>query len=513
MSETLPLQAADQPAAPPAEATAPAAPERPPVVLFVDDEPSILSALRRLFRPLGYKVLLAEGGEAGLALLASEPVDLVISDMRMPQMDGVQFLEQVRERWPQIGRMLLTGYADISSTIGAINRGEIHRYIAKPWDDHDIQLCVADGLKRQRLEEENRHLSALTQRQNEELQSLNGMLKGANDELTKVNDELQQANGKLGQVNEELERRVAERTLELELAMQQLAASHTAMEQANAKLNAANQQLEENFALSISVFSGLLELRDGSVAGHGHRVAQLARRIAVQLGLSGTEETDIYNAGLLHEIGKIGLPDSLMHKTVSLMSGSEFSLYKQHPVQAQAALMPLGRLRQTAVLIRSQHERVDGKGYPDGLAGYEVPLGSQVVNIASTYESLITGKLAEKVFSTEDAIKAIQDGGEQRYDAEVLKAFAVVMAELALEQTQDLEVTADGLKPGMELARDLLSPHGSLLLPAGFRFSSALVRQVQELIQRDNLTLVFFIKKPGAARAPAQPAARPVAHV
>ena len=79
-------------------------------VLFVDDEPSVLSALRRLFRPQGYKVLMAEGGKAGLAVLAQETVDLVISDMRMPEMDGVQFLEQVRQRWPHAVRVMLTGY-------------------------------------------------------------------------------------------------------------------------------------------------------------------------------------------------------------------------------------------------------------------------------------------------------------------------------------------------------------------------------------------------------------------
>ena len=92
-----------------------------PTVLFVDDESSILSSLRRLFRPQGYRILLAESGAAGLEVLRKEPVDLVISDMRMPVMDGAQFLEQVRAGWPSVIRILLTGYADITSTINAIN--------------------------------------------------------------------------------------------------------------------------------------------------------------------------------------------------------------------------------------------------------------------------------------------------------------------------------------------------------------------------------------------------------
>lgn len=493
----------------------------PATILLVDDEPSILSALRRLLRPQGHKVLMAEGGAAGLALMEMETVDLVVSDMRMPEMDGVQFLEQVRERWPSTVRILLTGYADISSTIAAINRGAIHRYISKPWDDQDIVLSIGDGLTRHQLEQENKRLAQLTAVQNEQLQDMNLQLQDSNTQLQSVNTQLQDANGQLAainaalktsneqldssnqqlaSVNDELERRVQERTQELQQANEELSRSHAAMAQAHEQLQQAHIQLEENFALSISVFAGLLELRDGSVSGHGRRVATLAGRIAEELKLGPAEVLDIHNAGLLHEVGKIGLPDELLRKTVSLMSGQEFELYKRHPLQAQAALMPLARLHQSALLIRSQHERVDGKGFPDGLTGIEVPLGSQIINIASTFESLIAGRLAEKVYSTEDACKAIHENGGQHYDPEVLAAFDAVQAALALENAADQEITVAQLRPGMVLARDLLSPHGSLLLPAGHVFSSALIRQVQLMDQRERLTVSFFIKKPQDAR-------------
>ena len=94
-------------------------------LLLVDDEPSILSSLRRLLRTSGYQIHTAESGQAGLEILEREAIDLVISDMRMPEMDGATFLEQVRARWPATTRILLTGYADVSSTIAAINRGEV----------------------------------------------------------------------------------------------------------------------------------------------------------------------------------------------------------------------------------------------------------------------------------------------------------------------------------------------------------------------------------------------------
>ena len=148
----------------------------PATLLLVDDEANILSSLRRLFRPEGYRILTAESGPEGLELIAAERVDLVISDMRMPGMDGAAFLAHVRERSPDSVRILLTGYADINATVSAINEGEIYRYVAKPWDDRDMLLMVRDVLQRRALERENAALAALTRRQNEELQAANSSL-------------------------------------------------------------------------------------------------------------------------------------------------------------------------------------------------------------------------------------------------------------------------------------------------------------------------------------------------
>lgn len=106
-----------------------------PTLLLVDDEQNILSSLRRLFRPLGYDILMAKNGREGLEVMENEVVDLVISDMRMPEMDGAEFLEQVAVRWPDTMRILLTGHADLSSAVSAINRGKIYKYINKPWED------------------------------------------------------------------------------------------------------------------------------------------------------------------------------------------------------------------------------------------------------------------------------------------------------------------------------------------------------------------------------------------
>ncbi len=104
-----------------------------PVVMLVDDEANVLNALRRLLRPAGYTVLVAGGGEEALGQLATREVDLLVSDMRMPGMDGAQLLAQARQRWPDTQRVLLTGYADVTSAVSAINEGGIFRYVSKPW--------------------------------------------------------------------------------------------------------------------------------------------------------------------------------------------------------------------------------------------------------------------------------------------------------------------------------------------------------------------------------------------
>ena len=433
-----------------------------PVLLFVDDEAAILSALRRLFRPEGYRILLAESAAAGLAILETEPVDLVVSDMRMPGMDGAQFLEQVRLRWPQVVRMLLTGYADIGSTIAAINRGEIHRYIAKPWEDHEMLLSVRDGLDRRRLQRENEALQALTQAQNEELR----------------------------RVNDSLASRVKARTQELE--------------QVNAMLEKAYAQLQDNFLLSIRVFSGLMELRLGGNAGYSRRVAELARRIAREMRLGPQMEQDVFVAGLLHEVGKIGLPDALLGKPLSALSAEELGCYRRHTLAGEAALMPLEQLRRAAGYLRSHHERVDGKGFPDGLSGEAVPLGAQILAVASDYHAAQSGRMAQKRYSEDEARALIHGGRGARYEVQVVEGFDAAVRALAAEPPADRLIAAQDVQPGMVLARDLTTPRGALLLAQGHVFDARVVRQIREYVQREGARLTLYVRNDEAAgRAPA----------
>lgn len=424
----------------------------PPTILTVDDEPSVLSALRRLFRLQGYQTLQATSGAQGLELLKDHTVDLVISDMRMPEMDGVQFLERVRAHDPAAGRVLLTGYADISATIAAINRGEIQRYVAKPWDDQDLLLVVRDALARRDLERRNAELAALTHSQNEQLR----------------------------EANRTLESRVAARTAELQ--------------QVNDMLEASYADLDSTFMMTVNVFSGLLEMREG-YAGHSRRVAGLARATACHLGLGEREARDVYLAALLHDVGKIGFPDSMLGKPVSAYTPAETVRYRRHPIDGETALMPLTQLQAAARIVRQHHERFDGNGFPDGLAGTEIVLGARIIAAASDLDGLLRGTLSERRHTPEHARQLLRGGIDNRYDARVVEAVLKAADEADLEASEDVEIDARDLHPGMVLAHDLLSARGAILLAKGYVFDERIVRQVCDFSRREGVRLSLRVRR------------------
>jgi response regulator RpfG family c-di-GMP phosphodiesterase len=426
-------------------------------ILCVDDEPSILSALRRLFRSRGFQVRVAEGGQAGLEVLASEPIDLVISDMRMPEMDGVMFLEQVRQRWPDTMRLLLTGYADITSIMGAINRGEIYRYIAKPWDDNDIILIVRSALQQRAMEQEQRRLQALIKAQNDELKLLNSSL----------------------------EAKVAERTADLK--------------QSNSALESANEQLKNNFITSIKIFTSLIELRASHLAGHSRRVADLARRLAQKLALGNKAAQEVFVAGLLHEIGKVGFEDDMLNTPVVMLNTAQLQAFRKHPSRAAQLLFPLPELKGAAETIASQLERFDGAGYPAGLAGSSIPVGARILLVASDYDSLQIGTLAQRKLVPAKALETIMDGRGKRYDPEVVNALAYLMGEAEqstgrARQAVDAPRKARDLLPGMVLSRDLLTPSGLLMLTAGHVLDDAVISKIMDFEKSMGLNLMVEVE-------------------
>ncbi|MCL5265459.1 MAG: response regulator [Chloroflexi bacterium] len=168
--------------------------EREETILQVDDEESILSSLQRLFRTDDYHTFTAVSAEEGLGILDQSHVWLVITDNIMPGMSGVQFLKEVRDRWPDVVRIMLTGCADLNSAMEAINRGDVYRFVTKPWDPDELRMLVHQGLEQHRLIQENRRMRALIEERNATLKSwaagLQQTVEERTAELAGKNDEL-----------------------------------------------------------------------------------------------------------------------------------------------------------------------------------------------------------------------------------------------------------------------------------------------------------------------------------
>ena len=416
-------------------------------ILCVDDEANILSSLRRLLRPHGFKVLVAESGQAGLnALEENGGVDLVISDMRMPEMDGSSFLEQVRQRWPDAIRLLLTGYADIASIIEAINRGEIYRYIAKPWDDHDLVLIVKQAFERKALEQEKRRLEEQVFQKNEELKALNA----------------------------NLESKVYARTNELQVA---------------------NGKLKKNYLNSIKMFSNLMELRGGNLSGHSRLVADLARRTAVSMRLPDATQQDLFVAGLLHDIGQIGLTDEILLRPVGRLLEEELVLYRRHPVWGEQALMSQDDMQGVAAIIRSHHERHDGRGFPDGIAGSAISTAAGILIVVEAYMDLQAGNLSRAKLTSAEARAMIAHGRGSQFNPEVVDVFLQVTINAApTADAPSVMLKTTELVSNMEMAKDLVTRDGIVLLSAGHILTEKLIKLLQQREARDEVIMELPIK-------------------
>jgi response regulator RpfG family c-di-GMP phosphodiesterase len=432
--------------------------ETPFAILFVDDEANILSSLNRLFRPLGYQIFTADSGAKGLEILQQHSIDLVVSDMRMPEMNGAQFLEKVRERSPDTVRILLTGYAEIGATIDAINKGQIYRYISKPWEDNDITLTIKHALLQKELEREKLRLEELTRKQNEELKDL----------------------------NTNLEAKVLARTEEVRQTMSFLEAAH--------------EKLKKSFITSVRVFSNLIEMRNPKKSGHSRRVADLARTLAQDLGMSPSETQDTFIAGLLLDVGKIGLPDRLLDKPFHNLTPDECAEISKYPVKGELALMALEQLQGAAKLIRSHRERFDGTGYPDQLSGLTIPLGARILSIAEDYDTALMGTDYTKALTPTDSSLLIQDGKGKRYDPAVVVALLNAIGKttpIKISNATELILRSGQIVAGMTLSQDLITWNGDILLGKEHVLTPQLIDQIRGFERMDghSLTINVHAKK------------------
>ena len=334
-----------------------------PKVLIVDDETNIRELLVWILAREGYKCRTAENGLQALEMLRSEEFDLLITDVRMPKMDGIQLIEKALELQPNIAILLMTAYPELDTAVKALKMGAFD-YIVKPFAIREIE-----------------HL-------------LFSVRRALDIRRTKLENIEYQRN---------LERMVKERT----------------------------DQLRKLFFKSITSLAQALEARDRWTRGHSKRVAEISVKIGEEIGLSREDLEQLNLAGQLHDIGKIGIPDEILRKPGPL-TPEEFCVVKEHPEIGYQILKPLFEERpglesgsdiNVLEVILHHHERFDGTGYPSGLKGEEIPLGSRILLVADAYEAMTSDRPYRKALPLKRAIEEIRRNAGTQFDPQIAELF------------------------------------------------------------------------------------------
>lgn len=344
-------------------------------VLFVDDEVNILKAIQRLLRHEDMNVVTASRPQEALELLDKTGAQVVVSDQRMPDMSGVDLLASIRERHPDMIRMMLTGYTEMNIAVEAINRGEIYRLITKPWNDEELKATLRQAFDHHDLKNEIKRLNQVTREQNFKLQDMNRNLEG----------------------------KVRERT-------KQLAEKHS--------------ELRTAYVQTIRALAEAVDAKDSYTRGHSERVGVYASKIALQLGLRKEMIERVYIAGLLHDVGKIGVPDQIITKPDRLTE-EEYKEIQKHPEIGAKILEPVEFLRHIVPCVRHHHEWYDGcqSGYPDRLRGDQIPLPSRVILVADTVEAMTSDRPYRKALTLDKVVSELNKYSGSQFDPTVVQAF------------------------------------------------------------------------------------------
>lgn len=437
-------------------------------IMVVDDDVSITKSLNRLLRKEGFNVIEANSGANAIEALSKleKPVSGIISDQRMPNMTGSQLMQKVKTIAPDSFRILLTGYSDINAIIDALNMGEIHRYITKPWNDAEFVGQVRETLYQFELKLENKRLNNLVKKQNLELK----------------------------EINKSLEQKVEERTREIQ---------------------AKNQELEQGLYNTVRAFASLVENSSPAMKGHGRRVSLMSKQLAQALKLSEIEIMNVEIAALLHDIGKIGLPEKLFHIDSSKMTEEEKRLYNNHAEEGQGIVKFINKLDHVGLLIRSHHERYDGRGFPDQLSGEVIPLEAQIISVADRYDKIVhlgiekekcikeylrERNITQDHFAPDVLLKAsaayyIKKNAFTEFAPDVVKAFLEYIEKQGVSDEDEKEIPIEKIVAGMILSRSLYAVNGRFLLPYNTKLTQELVNRLKAMHAQSPVIGSLFVKK------------------
>jgi len=324
-------------------------------------------------------VLCASRASEAMELLEKHPCQVVVTDQRMPEMSGVDFLAKVREHQPDIVRMMLTGYTEMNVAVDAINRGEIYRLITKPWNDDELRATIRQAFDHADLKAEIKRLNQVTREQNFKLQDMNRNLEG----------------------------KVRDRT-------KQLADKHL--------------QLRTAYVQTIRALAEAVDAKDAYTRGHSERVGVYASKIAREMNFAKDFIERVYIAGLLHDVGKIGVRDSVITKPDRL-TPAEYEEIKMHPEIGAKILEPVDFLKEVTPCVRHHHEWYDGsdRGYPDRLRGDLIPLPSRIILVADTVEAMTSDRPYRKALPLDAVVSEIHKYSGSQFDPKVTASFLTLL--------------------------------------------------------------------------------------
>ncbi len=320
--------------------------ERKYKILIVDDEEDNLALLYRTLRAK-YDITKASNAIEALETLKKQEFDCILSDHKMPIMDGVEFLKRVYDMRPKTMRLLVTAYSDVKILIDAINYAKIYRYIKKPYTPDELLLIVEAALETYQLKIDNENL---------------------------ITD------------------------------------------------------LKDLFSGTIKAIIEALDAKDSFTLGRSRRVAFYALKLTNKLALKPSEVSQIELAGLLHDIGMIGVAEDILNKSQKL-TDDEYEKIKMHVKYSVKILEDIKQLQEITEIIKYHHEYYNGGGYPYGLKGEEIPLGSRIIAIADAYDSMVSERAYRKSLSSEEAVEILKQGSGIQFDPNLVQVFISILPE------------------------------------------------------------------------------------